>query len=134
MGKSINQHLKNIREKKIKEFESIEINLSEKEKNILKKKNIIDKDEFNKEVNVLKNEINDYRKNKKMFNTELDKKKIEYSKKILKTLNSIISKYVEENSIEIVFSKKDVIIAKKDLDITDPIMKLLDNQLVEIDF
>ncbi len=134
VGKSINQHLKNIREKKIKEFESIEINLSEKEKNILKKKNIIDKDEFNKEVNVLKNEINDYRKNKKMFNTELDKKKIEYSKKILKTLNSIISKYVEENSIEIVFSKKDVIIAKKDLDITDPIMKLLDNQLVEIDF
>ena len=31
VGKSINQHLKNIREKN-KEFESIEINLSEKEK------------------------------------------------------------------------------------------------------
>ena len=65
---------------------------------------------------------------------EVDEKKIEYTKQILKVLNTIISKYVEENSIQMVFSKKDIIIAKKDLDITDPVMELLNNKLTKIDF
>ena len=62
------------------------------------------------------------------------KKKIEYKKEILKVLNTIISKYVEENSIQMVFSKKDIVIAKKDLDITNPVMDLLNNKLTKIDF
>jgi len=52
----------------------------------------------------------------------------------LNTLNPIISKYVEDNSIEIVLSKKNIVIAKKDLDITNPVMDLLNNQLIKIDF
>ena len=118
----------------MKDFESIEKKLAEKEQNILNKKNIIDNEEFNKEVNKLKNEINEYNKTKKKFINEIDKKKIKYTKEILKVLNTLISKYVEENSIQMVFSKKDIIIAKKDLDITDPVMELLNNKLTKIDF
>ena len=62
------------------------------------------------------------------------KKKIKYTKIVLNTLNPIISKYVEENSISIVFPKKNIIIAQKKLDITSIIMKLLNNQLKSIDF
>ena len=43
-------------------------------------------------------------------------------------------KYVEENSITIVFPKKSIVIAKKNLDITNSIMELLNNQLTKIDF
>ena len=42
--------------------------------------------------------------------------------------------FTEENSIEIVLSKKNIIIAKKDLDITNPVMDLLNDKLVKIDF
>ncbi len=52
----------------------------------------------------------------------------------MNTLNPIISKYVEENSITIVFPKKSIVIAKKNLDITTLIMDLLNNQLKKIDF
>ena len=52
----------------------------------------------------------------------------------MEALNIIISKYVEDNSIQIVFSKKDIIIAKKDLDITNSVMNLLNNQMVKIEF
>ena len=52
----------------------------------------------------------------------------------MNVLNTIISKYVEENSIQMVFSKKDIVIAKKDLDITNPVMELLNNKLTKIDF
>ena len=53
---------------------------------------------------------------------------------VLNVLNPIISKYVEDNSITIVFPKKNIIIAKKNLDITTTIMNLLNNQLKKIDF
>ena len=134
VGKSITEHINKIKEIKLKEFESTEKKLAEKEQNILKKKNIIDNEEFSKEVDMLKNEINEYNITKKKFIRELDEKKIEYTKEILNVLNTIISKYVEENSIQMVFSKKDIIIAKKDLDITDPVMELLNNKLTKIDF
>ena len=134
VGKSITEHLNIIKEKKLNEFQSIEKSLSDKEKNILKKKNIISKDDFNNEVELLKKEIVQYKNKKKQFNNEIEKKKINYTKKVLEALNIIISKYVEDNSIQIVFSKKDIIIAKKDLDITNSVMNLLNNQMVKIEF
>jgi len=134
VGKSITEHINKIKEIKLKEFESTEKKLTEKEQNILKKKNIIDSEEFNKEVVMLKNEIKEYNETKKKFIRELDEKKIVYTKEILKVLNTIIAKYVEENTIQMVFSKKDIVIAKKDLDITYPVMDLLNNKLTKIDF
>ena len=133
-GKSITKYIQNIKEKKDKEFSSIENQLLDKEKDIIKKQNIINKDEFEKQVNILKKEINEYNIKKKKFNKEIEKKKIKYTKIVLSSLNPIISKYVEENSISIVVPKKSIIVAKKNLDITSIIMNLLDNQLKEIDF
>ena len=62
------------------------------------------------------------------------KKKIEYTKLVLNSLNNIIADYVESNSITVVFSKKNIVVAKKNLDITDSIMKLLNDNLTKIDF
>ena len=73
-------------------------------------------------------------KKKISSSNELNQKKIKYTKKVLKVLDPIISKYVEDNSINIVFPKKNIIIAKKNLDITNSIMDLLNKQLVKIDF
>ena len=85
-------------------------------------------------MNILKNKIIEYKNKKKQFNSNIDEQKIKYTKEVLKTLNSIISNHVEENSIEIVFSKKDIIIARKNLDITKPIMDLLNKKLTKIKF
>ena len=134
VGQSISEQIKNIKEKKNKELFLIEKQLGDKEADIIKKKNIIEKNEFEKQVNILKKEINEYRNKKKKINDEIDKKKIKYTKIVLNTLNPIISKYVEENSITIVFPKKNIVIAKKNLDITNSIIDLLNNQLKKIDF
>ena len=134
VGKSISKHIKQIKDNKNKEFSLIEKNLLDKEKDLIKKKNIVEKDEFDNEVSILKNEINKYRDQKNKFNKEIEDKKIKYTKIVLETLNPIISKYVEDNSITIVFPKKNIIVAKKNLDITDPIIELLNNKLKKIDF
>jgi len=134
VGQSISKHIKKIKEKKNNELVLIEKKLTDKEEDIIKKKNIIEKNEFEKQVNILKKEIAEYRNKKIKINEEIDKKKIKYTKIVLNTLNPIISKYVEENSITIVFPKKSIVIAKKNLDITILIMDLLNNQLKKIDF
>ena len=63
----------------------------------------------------------------------LKKVKIDNTKKILKILNPIITKYVNENNISLVIPKKNIIVGKKNLDITHKITKMLNNQAKTID-
>ena len=134
VGQSISEHIQNIKQKQIDEFKIVEKKLATKEQDLFKKKNIIEKDEFEKQADILKKEILNYGKEKKKFNDEIEKKKIKYTKKILDALNPIVSSYVEKNEILIVFSKTNIVIAKKNLDITIPVMNLLNDQLSKIDF
>ena len=134
VGRAITKHIKKIKEEKNKEFLITENQLLDKEKDILKKKNLLEKNDLDQQVSLLKNEVNEYNILKKNFNKDVDEKKIKYTKIVLNSLNPIISKYVEENSIDVVLPKKNIIIAKKNLDITNIIMDLLNNQLKQIDF
>ena len=134
VGRAITKHIKKIKEEKNKEFLITENQLLDKEKDILKKKNLWEKNDLDQQVSLLKNEVNEYNILKKNFNKDVDEKKIKYTKIVLNSLNPIISKYVEENSIDVVLPKKNIIIAKKNLDITNIIMDLLNNQLKQIDF
>ena len=119
---------------KIAEFDQLEKKLKNKDKEIIAKKNILNEDELQNEINSLKKDITKYRNDKKNFIDELNKKKLGYTKIVLNKLNSIISKYVDENSISIVFPKKSLVVAKKDLDITSEVMDLLNQSLTKIDF
>ena len=47
-------------------------------------------------------------------------------------MNPIISNYVEQNSISVVIPKKMIIIGKKSLDITIPVIKILDKNIQKI--
>jgi outer membrane protein len=78
--------------------------------------------------------LSNYRNQKKDFIDNLNKKKTDYLKIVLNSLNPIISKYVEENEISLVLQKKNIIVAKKELDITIKILELLDNKLKKIEF
>ena len=60
--------------------------------------------------------------------------KIDNTKEILKILNPIITKYVDSNSISIVLPKKNIIVGKKNLDITDQILKLLNKNIKKLNF
>ena len=53
---------------------------------------------------------------------------------LLESLNPIISNYVEQNSISVVFPKKMIIVGKKNLDITIPVLKILDETIQKINF
>ena len=134
VGKSLNSHLKSLNSEYSKKYTKIEKELLEKEKTLLAQKNIIEKNEFNKKIRNLSDEINKYKNDKKISTDKLNKIKIENTKEILKILNPIITKYVENNDISLVLKKTNIIVGKKDLDITEKIIKLLNVEINKLNF
>ncbi len=134
VGKSLNTYIDEMRNKKQIELKEIEDKLIKKEKLLISQQNILNKDEFEKKLNILSVEVNEYRSDKNSFKEELNNIKIKNSKKILQILNPIITKYVEENSISLVLPKKNIIVGKKNLEITDKIIKLLNEKVKTLNF
>jgi|TARA_B100002019_G_scaffold68585_1_gene59073 outer membrane protein len=134
VGKSINTQIKKIQNKENENFKIEEKKLIEKEKKLISQKNILDEKQFKIELDKHKKNLSNYRNQKKDFIDNLNKKKTDYLKIVLNSLNPIISKYVEENEISLVLQKKNIIVAKKELDITIKILELLDNKLKKIEF
>ena len=134
VGISLNSHLKSLNDEFSVTYSKIETKIIKKEKEILAQKNIIKKNEFDKKLLVLSEEIKNYRKDKQISKKNINNIQLENTKKILKLLNPIITKYVEINSISMVIPKKNIIVGKKNLDITDQIIKLLNDNIKKINF
>ena len=133
-GKSINNFINTIKDKKIEEFNIIESKIKKDENDLISKKNIIEKKIYNQKVDQIKIRINNYNNDRQVFKKYLDERKIIYTNKLLESLNPIISNFVEKNSISVVLPKKMIIIGKKNLDITVPVMKILDKTIQKINF
>ena len=133
-GKSINNFINTIKNKKIEDFKNIESKIKKDENDLISKKNIIEKKIYNQKVDQIKLRINNYNNDRQAFKKYLDERKIIYTNKLLESLNPIISNYVEQNSISVVFPKKMIIVGKKNLDITIPVLKILDEAIQKINF
>ena len=134
VGKFVNDHINKIKNENNSKFKEKENKLIDKEKLLISQKNILNEAEFNKRIAVLTEEVKKYRADKKDSIDRINKIKIDYTKEILKSLNPIIAKYVDLNSISLVIPKKNIIVGKKNLDITDQIIKLLNDNIKKINF
>ena len=131
-GKSINTQIKSQNKNNLEKFKKIETDIKREDEDISNKKNIISDDEYKKMVSQLNNKIKNYRA---MVSENVDKNnklKINATKKLIKKLNPILSDYSEKNSISIILQKRDIIIGKNSLNITDDIIKILDENVKEI--
>ena len=128
IGIDLNKQLEDLKKKYISKYNKIEQELIKKEKTLIAQQNILNKDEFEKKLQTLSNQVKKYRSDKKISEEDINKIKIENTKKILNFLNPIITEYVEKNSISLVIPKKNIIVGKKKLDITDKIVQLLNNE------
>ena len=134
VGKSLNLYREELKKKDLIKYKQIESDLVKKEKELIAQQNILNKEEFQKKLNSLTSEVQKYRSDKKSSVDELNKFKIEKTKEILGILNPIITKYVDSNSISIVFPKKNIIVGKKNLDITNQIIELLNKNINKLKF
>ena len=128
-GSSIFDQLKDINNKNINFFKKEETKFKDKEKKLIAQKNIISKTDFNDKVDKLRSEIDNYNLNRKTMIEKFNKLKVDNTNNLLKLINPILAKYSTQNEISIILQKKDLIIGKTELDITDEIIKIVDNEI-----
>ncbi len=131
-GQSLKNQLENLHKKNLQDFKKKEDLLKKKEQDVLTKKNILSKDEFQKSISSLRNEVKVYNKNRSDKINSLTKKRLESMEKILKSLSPILTEYSKEKNISIIMDKKNIIIGKTELNITEEILKILDSKIKKI--
>ena len=65
-GKSITLALEEQQKKNIADFSKIENDLKDEEDSLIAQKNVLSREDYEKKVNVLKNKVNEYRKNRRV--------------------------------------------------------------------
>ena len=116
-------------EKELENLKKKEIDLKNEEKNILSKKNIVSEEEYNKSISSFKNKINNYNKEKKIVIENLKQIRNKEIIRFFNLINPIIEKTMEKDSIEILFEKKNIYIAKSSYDITQIVIENINNEI-----
>src|SRR6056300_141245 len=128
-GKLLLENLKKQEKIKINKFKIDDKKFKNNEKKILAKKNLVSVEEIKKEMNELQIEYQKYNNDKKREIDSLKKKRNTNIMNFINLINPIIEKYMTVNSIYILMDKKNIFIAKNDYDITQKLIKLIDNQI-----
>ena len=134
VGKFLNTHIANKQLEYKEKYTDIENDLKNKENSLIAQQNILNKEDFENKLKILTQQVRKYRSDKQSSYDKLKQFKIDNTKKILKILNPIITKFVDLNSISIVIPKKNIIVGKKNLDITEQIISLLDENVEKLKF
>tara|TARA_B110000027_G_scaffold132550_1_gene158943 strand:- start:327 stop:848 length:522 start_codon:yes stop_codon:yes gene_type:complete len=132
-GKNFSIKLEKKNKSNLESLKKIEKELKDKELNILKQKNVLSKDEYEKKVIDLKKEVLIFNKSKKNKFNEINKMKLDAKIFLIKKLNTILSDYSKENSISIILPKNNIIIGKSELDITEKIIKIINQEVKKIE-
>ena len=117
--------------KNIDNFNQIEKNLKDKETKLISQQKILAEVDFQNKINELRKEVQIYNQNRQKIIKDSNKKKIENTNILLRLINPILTKYSDENQISLILKKKDIIIGKSNLDITDQIIELVNKDIKE---
>ena len=125
VGKKVFLKLKENENSKFNEFNIEEKKLKEEENKILASKNIIAKDQLDENIKNFKEKLKKYKNSKSREIDNLKKIRNEEILELLNLINQKKEKYMKENSISILLDKKNIFIADKNYDITNDLIKLI---------
>ena len=128
-GKLIINNLKTSKDKALKKFEQKEKELKKVEEDINKQKNVLSKEELKSKVLNFRKEVSSFRSEREKLINNFNIKKTQEFEKFFKKITPIIGEYVAEKKIDIVLDKKNIFLANKNNDITNEIIKLIDEKI-----
>ena len=124
-GKKIQKELDKLNSNQKKIFEKKQKELKEKEKKIAAKKNVISEEDFKKEIELFKEDLNKFNVDKRTSIQEMNRKKSNMIANLIKEINEILINYSKEKNISTIIDKKNVIITRAENDITKEILSIL---------
>ena len=132
VGKDLNDQIKKKDDEIKSEIKKFKNNIEEEKNQIFSQKNVISVDEYNNKINDLENKIKEMNNLIAKRKNELNNFKNKIESSFSKELNSIIEIYSTENSIDMIFDKSNLLMARKDLNITQKIINLFNENVKEI--
>ena len=131
-GKKAQNSLKSKLENGIKNLKDKELKIQEEEKKVIQQKKIISAEEYKKKVTDLRSKVSTLQKERNTLLNEVSKQRTKARNELLKNLNPILETYMKEKRIRIVLDKKSILLADENLNITNDIMKILNEKLKSI--
>ena len=126
-------------EKLVKEFENQDKKfknesnaLKKQETELINQRKTLSSDEYKKKVSSLRKKNVDFQNRRRNASSNFVKKKNNARNQLLKSLNPILQKYMDENGIMMIMNEKNVILANSKVDLTNTIIDLLNKELKSI--
>tara|TARA_Y100000817_G_scaffold196302_1_gene153524 strand:+ start:61 stop:582 length:522 start_codon:yes stop_codon:yes gene_type:complete len=131
-GKSIKKQLENLYNKNLEKFKKNDEILKNKEKKLITQKNILSQEDFQKELTSLRKEIINFQKEQVKARDNINKLRIGATNKLISQLSPILQEYAKNNSVSLILQKKNIVMGKKEIEITDEILEITNKEIKNI--
>ena len=128
-GKGAQDFLKKSFTNNQKKFTEVEKSLKQEESDLLTKKNILTKDEYNKKTDSLRKKVIDYQSQRRSSLDKIATQRVKSRETLLQKLTPILDSYMKENNISLVLDKKNTLGGNPEVDITKIIVEKLNKEL-----
>ena len=131
-GKSIKKQLENLYNNNLEKFKKNDEILKNKEKKLIAQKNILSQEDFQKELSNLRKEIVKFQKEQVKARDDINKLRIGATNKLISKLSPILQEYAKKNSVSLILQKKNIVMGKKEIEITDEILEITNKEIKNI--
>ena len=132
VGTFVEEELTKIHEKQLDNFKETEEKLKKEEIDLISKRNIMAREQFDEKVKSLNEEAQKYQTERRKWFDEITVKRNKARAEVLESLDPILTEYFEQNQISLMLYKRNIAIGTSELDITDTIIDKLDKKLPSI--
>ncbi len=129
IGKKIINNLSDTNSKNSKLLKTKEGKIIKNKNEINKQKNIISNEELKIKIDEYQKEVLVFQNEKKQLIENFNKQKQKQINDFFNQVTPIINEYMEKNNVSIIFDKKNIFIAKSDINITVEIINLINERL-----
>ena len=131
-GKSIKKQLEKFYNTNLEKFKKNDQILKNKEKKIIAQKNILSNEDFQKELESLRSEIVNFQREQVKAREDINKLRVGATNKLISKLSPILKEYAKANSISLILEKKNIVMGKKEIEITDEILLIANDKIKDI--
>ena len=132
VGIFVEKELTKTHEAQLEKFKKIEEEVKKEEIDLISKRNIMAREEFDKKVKVLNEEAQKYQDERRKWFDGITVKRNNARAEVLESLDPILTEHFEQNQISIMLYKRNIAIGISELDITDIIIDELNQKLPSI--
>ena len=128
-GKGAQDFLKKSFKDNQKKFADMETEFKKEERDLLEKRTILSKEEYQKKSDALRKKVIDYQSQRRAALDKIATQRAESRENLINNIEPILDAYIKENDISLVIDKVNMLGGKPDYDITNIIVEKLDKEL-----